>query len=126
MKKILFVDDEPNVLSAIRRQLHERFEVETASSPHEGLQALRNWPQYSVVVADMGMPEMSGVEFLAQARQIAPNVVRLMLTGYLSQATAVDAINQGHIFSFLTKPCPPGTPGRGAGCRRRPAQLNHC
>jgi len=106
MKKILFVDDEPNVLSAIQRQLHERFLVESAPGPLAGLATLeKNWPDYSVVVADMGMPEMTGIEFLAQASQLAPNVVRVMLTGYVNQATAVEAINQGNIFRFLTKPC---------------------
>jgi response regulator RpfG family c-di-GMP phosphodiesterase len=106
MKKILFVDDEPNVLSAIQRQLHGRFEVETATGAKAGLKALEKWPEYSVVVADMGMPDMSGIDFLAQVRELAPNVVRVMLTGYVNQATAVEAINKGHIFRFLSKPCP--------------------
>ncbi|MGA2543189.1 MAG: HD domain-containing phosphohydrolase [Verrucomicrobiota bacterium] len=105
MKKILFVDDEPNVLSAIQRQLHQRFEVETAVGPIAGLEALQNGGDYSVVVADMGMPKMSGVEFLAKACEMAPDIVRVMLTGYLNQATAVEAINQGSIFRFLNKPC---------------------
>ncbi len=105
MKKILFVDDEPNVLSAIQRQLHQRFEVQTAVGPLAGLEALQHGRDYSVVVADMGMPKMSGVEFLAKACEMAPNVVRVMLTGYLNQSTAVEAINQGSIFRFLNKPC---------------------
>jgi response regulator RpfG family c-di-GMP phosphodiesterase len=106
MKRILFVDDEPNVLSAIHRQLYDRFQVETATGPVAGLAALeKNWPDYSVVVADMGMPGMTGIEFLAHASQIAPQVVRVMLTGYVNQATAVEAINQGKIFRFLSKPC---------------------
>jgi response regulator RpfG family c-di-GMP phosphodiesterase len=54
----------------------------------------------------MGMPKMSGVEFLAKTCEIAPDIVRVMLTGYLNQATAVEAINQGSIFRFLNKPCP--------------------
>jgi response regulator RpfG family c-di-GMP phosphodiesterase len=106
MKKILFVDDEPKVLSAITRQLHDRFEVETTADPRAALAALQNWRDYSVVVADMGMPEMTGIEFLTKAGEIAPNVVRVMLTGYLNQATAVEAINRGSIFCFLNKPCP--------------------
>jgi len=105
MKKILFVDDEPNVLSAIQRQLHGRFEVQTAVGPAPGLEALQNGRDFSVVVADMGMPKMSGVEFLAKACEMAPDVVRVMLTGYVNQTTAVEAINQGSIFRFLNKPC---------------------
>ena len=105
MKKILFVDDEPNVLSAIQRQLHGRFEVQTAVGAAPGLEALQNGRDFSVVVADMGMPKMSGVEFLAKACEMAPDVVRVMLTGYVNQTTAVEAINQGSIFRFLNKPC---------------------
>jgi response regulator RpfG family c-di-GMP phosphodiesterase len=105
VKKVLFVDDEPNVLSAIQRQLHGRFEVQTASNPINALEALQDGRDFSVVVADMGMPRMNGVEFLAKAGEIAPDVVRVMLTGYLNQSTAVEAINQGSIFRFLNKPC---------------------
>jgi response regulator RpfG family c-di-GMP phosphodiesterase len=105
MKKILFVDDEPNVLSAIQRELHQRFEIETAVGPIAGLAALQNGSDYSVVVADMGMPQMTGVEFLAKVREMAPDIVRIMLTGYVNQSTAAEAINQGGIFRFLNKPC---------------------
>ena len=105
MKKILFVDDEPNVLSAIQRQLHQKFLIVTAVGPIEGLAAMQKWRDYSVVVADMGMPKMSGVEFLAKCSEMAPDVVRIMLTGYVNQSTAVEAINQGAIFRFLGKPC---------------------
>jgi len=105
VKKILFVDDEPNVLSAIQRHLHQRFEVQTAAGPAAGLAALQNGRDYAVVVADMGMPKMSGVEFLAKACQLAPDAVRVMLTGYVNQSTAVEAINQGGVFRFLNKPC---------------------
>jgi response regulator RpfG family c-di-GMP phosphodiesterase len=105
MKKILFVDDEPNVLSAIQRQLRQLFEVETASSPIAALASLTNGRNYAVVVADMGMPKMSGVEFLAKAGEIAPDTVRVMLTGYLNQSIAAEAVNQGGIFRFLNKPC---------------------
>jgi response regulator RpfG family c-di-GMP phosphodiesterase len=106
MKKILFVDDEPNVLSAIQRQLHSIYKVETAPGPAEGLEALKNWRDYSVVVADMSMPEMNGVEFLSKVKELAPDIVRVMLTGYADQATVTEAINQGSIFRFLSKPCP--------------------
>ena len=107
MKKILFVDDEPNVLAAFQRQLRKQFSVETAVGPKEGLAALQNWRDYAVVVADMRMPEMSGVEFLAKVKADAPDVVRMMLTGNADQTTAIEAINEGNIFRFLNKPCPP-------------------
>src|SRR5579863_5417363 len=107
MKKILFVDDEPNVLAALERQFRKHFPVEIAVGPASGLMALRNWKDYSVVVADMRMPEMNGVEFLTKVRESAPEVVRVMLTGNADQATAIEAINQGNIFRFLNKPCAP-------------------
>src|SRR5271165_2133310 len=107
MKKILFVDDEPNVLAAFERQLRKEFAVETALGPWAGLKALQNRQDYAVVVADMRMPEMNGVEFLAKVKHSAPDVVRMMLTGNADQTTATEAVNHGSIFRFLNKPCPP-------------------
>src|SRR5581483_11619317 len=104
MKKILFVDDEPNVLAAFQRQLRKQFSVETALGPQEGLAALQNSRDYAVVVADMRMPEMNGVEFLIKVKATAPDVVRMMLTGNADQNTAIEAINEGNIFRFLNKP----------------------
>ena len=107
MKKILFVDDEPNILAAFQRQLHKHFHVDTATGPAAGLAALQNWREYAVVVADMQMPEMNGVDFLVKVKSAAPDLVLMMLTGNADQATAVKAINRGNIFRFLNKPCPP-------------------
>jgi response regulator RpfG family c-di-GMP phosphodiesterase len=107
MKKILFVDDEPNILAAFQRQLHKHFQVDTATGPAAGLAALQNWREYAVVVADMQMPEMNGVDFLVKVKSAAPDLVLMMLTGNADQATAVKAINRGNIFRFLNKPCPP-------------------
>src|SRR5882724_8374025 len=107
MKKILLVDDEPNLLAALQRALRKQFAVETACGGAAGLVALQKWRDYAVVVSDMRMPEMNGVEFLSRTREIAPDVVRIMLTGNADQATAIEAINQGRIFTFLHKPCSP-------------------
>jgi response regulator RpfG family c-di-GMP phosphodiesterase len=107
MKKILFVDDEPNILAAYQRHLRKQFSVEIAVGPIAGLAAIRDPREFGVVVADMRMPEMSGVEFLVKVKEIAPEAVRMMLTGNADQATAINAINEGSIFRFLNKPCPP-------------------
>lgn len=123
MKKVLFVDDEPNVLAAFQRQLRKQFAVETALGPKEGLTALQKWNDYAVVVADMRMPEMNGVEFLARVKEMAPDVVRMMLTGNADQTTAIDAINEGNIFRFLTKPCPHETLIRAVEAGIRQHQL---
>ena len=105
--QILFVDDDPNILSAYKRSLHKRYQIVTCLSGDEGLNRLSNNGPFAVVVADMQMPGMNGVEFLRRAEVQAPDTVRLMLTGNADQKTAADAVNQGHVFSFLTKPCPP-------------------
>ena len=104
--RILFVDDDANILSGFRRTLHKRFTVVTSTSGAEGLDRLAKDGPFAVVVADMQMPGMNGIEFLRRAQTLAPDTVRLMLTGNADQKTAADAVNQGHVFSFLTKPCP--------------------
>lgn len=103
--RVLFVDDEPNVLAGFERQLRKRYEMETAPSGAEGLVALAREP-FAVVVSDMRMPGMDGAQFLARARERHPDTVRLLLTGYADLRSAIEAVNQGHIFRFLTKPCP--------------------
>lgn len=107
IERILFVDDDPNILQGYQRILRKRFVMEPALDGAEGLEAIRQQGPYAVVVADMRMPGMNGVEFLAQVKDIAPDTVRMMLTGNADQQTALEAVNQGHIFRFLTKPCPP-------------------
>ena len=103
--KILFVDDEPNVLQSIRRTLRSKFDLDTAEGGEEALGLLNANGTYAVIVSDMRMPGMNGVELLAQAKQQSPDTVRMMLTGNADQQTAVDAVNHGDIFRFLNKPC---------------------
>jgi response regulator RpfG family c-di-GMP phosphodiesterase len=103
---ILFVDDEPDALSGYRRVLRGQFAVDTAVGPHEGLAMIQKRP-YGVVVADMCMPGMDGIQFLSRVRELAPESIRIMLTGHADTSTAIDAVNRGSIFRFLTKPCAP-------------------
>jgi response regulator RpfG family c-di-GMP phosphodiesterase len=105
--KILFVDDEPNVLSGIQRILRKDFPVDTALGGEQGLAMLQEHGPYAVIVSDMQMPGMNGLEFLAKVEARAPDTVRMMLTGNADQRTAADAINCGHIFRFMIKPCGP-------------------
>lgn len=105
--RILFVDDDANLLEAIQRGLRKQFTIETAVGGGEALRKLENDGPYAVIVADMQMPEMSGLDFLRQAQNAAPDSVRMMLTGNSDLKTAVDAVNDGRVFRFLTKPCPP-------------------
>jgi response regulator RpfG family c-di-GMP phosphodiesterase len=103
--KILCVDDEQNILDGLKRQLRNRFEVDVAAGAEIALTKLSEGGPYAVVVSDMRMPNIDGVEFLRRVKKIAPETVRLMLTGNADQESAVRAVNQGNIFRFLTKPC---------------------
>lgn len=104
-QKVLFVDDEPNVLQSIRRGLRKVFDVHTAEGGEAALQLLRDEGSFAVIVSDMRMPGMNGVELLSQVKKLWPDTVRMMLTGNADQETAVDAVNHGDIFRFLNKPC---------------------
>lgn len=103
--RILCVDDEPHVVAALRDALRREFDVSTATSGPEALQVLADASPFTVVVSDFAMPGMDGSEFLAQARVIAPDAIRILLTGHATVHSAIDAVNNGFIFRFLTKPC---------------------
>jgi len=103
--KILCVDDDPAVLAAFQRGLRKQFHIDTARSGEEALAAIRANGPYAVVVSDMRMPGMDGIQLLAKVKAIARDTVRMMLTGNADQETAIEAVNEGNIFRFLTKPC---------------------
>lgn len=105
-ERILVVDDEPHVLQAIERRLRGHFRIETFSHPGQALEAVRSRGPYGVVVSDFRMPDMSGVDLLKKIRDVAPDTVRIILTGYADVDTAIEAVNEGNVFRFLTKPCP--------------------
>ncbi len=107
--KILCVDDEQNVLDGYNRLLRREFQIDTASGGEQALKLIQEKGPYAVIVTDMRMPGMDGVQFLAHANQLAPATVRIMLSGNADQQTAVEALNEGHIFRYLTKPCSPET-----------------
>lgn len=105
---VLFVDDEPNVLNAYKRNLRKDFDISTAESGADALALMKAKPgEFAVIVSDMQMPHMNGVEFLAESKVMSPNSVRMMLTGNADQQTAIDAINSGDIYRFINKPCTP-------------------
>jgi DNA-binding NtrC family response regulator len=103
--RILIVDDDKNALDGYKRLLRGLFEVETALGGGQGLAAIHLFGPYEVIISDMQMPGMNGAEFLAQVRQLAPNTVRMVLTGYKDINQAIEAVNEGRIFRYLTKPC---------------------
>lgn len=105
--RVICVDDEPQVLSGLSLHLRRRYDVETATSGAAALELLARQPQAAVLISDMRMPGMNGAELLAAACASHPATTRILLTGYSDMSSAVAAINNGKIFRFLVKPCPP-------------------
>ena len=103
--KILLVDDEANVLQGYTRVLRKRFEIDVALGGEEALTLLAEKGPYAVLVSDMRMPGMDGVELLSRVKNQYPDTIRIMLTGNADQDTATRAVNRGAIFRFLNKPC---------------------
>jgi CheY-like chemotaxis protein len=102
---VLLVDDEQVILEGIRRQLGDGFNVKTATSGPAALALIAKNPDFQVIVADMNMPEMSGIDFLRRASKINTKAVLMMLTGDTQRKTAEEAVDLAHVFHFITKPC---------------------
>jgi CheY-like chemotaxis protein len=103
--RVLFVDDEPNMLEGIRRTLRKQVEVVTAGSGADGLRLLSEEGPFALIISDMRMPLMNGAQFLAQARDQSPDTVRMILSGQSDLQATIAAVNEGHIYRFLNKPC---------------------
>jgi CheY-like chemotaxis protein len=103
--RVLFVDDEPNILDSIRRQLRKTHDILTATGGVEALALLKDTGPVALVVSDMRMPGMNGAELLTRIHQEYPDTVRMILSGQADLESTISAINNGHIFRFLTKPC---------------------
>ncbi len=102
--RILFVDDDPLALEGLSRSVYRDFKADLAEGPEEGLEKIKNDGPYIVVISDMRMPVMDGAEFLSRVRTLAPDSIRVMLTGYADTEAAMRAVNEGRIFRFLNKP----------------------
>ncbi len=104
---VLVVDDEPEVLASVRRQLRRDFRVLTANDANEALELLGR-ESVQVIVSDQRMPEVSGVELLTEVRERFPKTTRIMLTGYADLKAVIGSVNSGQIFRYITKPWNPG------------------
>jgi len=104
--QILFVDDEQRVLNSMRIMFRREYGLHLAASGSEALDIVQRMP-IDVIVADHRMPLMTGVEVLTHVRQSSPRTVRILLTGYADLDAVEGSINEGEVFRFLTKPCPP-------------------
>lgn len=104
--KILLVDDEVNITKSLRRLLMDvdQYDIHIANSGQDALDILGDEADVGVIISDQRMPEMTGVEFLKKARVLAPDAVRILLTGYADIEASIAAINDGAVFRYLTKP----------------------
>jgi response regulator RpfG family c-di-GMP phosphodiesterase len=106
--RILVVDDDVQVLDALRRNLRTHFDVTVTSEAGDALELVAAKGPFAVVVSDLRMPGMDGVALLSCIRQVSPDTVRVLLTGYADLDAAIAAVNEGNVFRFLNKPCPTG------------------
>ena len=104
-ERILLVDDDTNVLDGYRRGLSREFLMETAAGGQEALKLTAENGPYAVVISDMRMPGIDGIQLLSKIKVLSPETIRVILTGNADLGTAIEAINEGSIFRFLTKPC---------------------
>lgn len=103
---LLVIDDEPDILSALRRQFRKRYSIYVAESAEDGYRIMTEVPIH-VIISDQRMPGMRGSEFFSKVRHEYPDAVRLLLTGYSDIQAVIDAINDGNIFRYITKPWNP-------------------
>jgi CheY-like chemotaxis protein len=107
LPRILCVDDEPRVLESLTLNLRRHFQINTANSAAAALDLLATGAAPAVVISDMRMPIMDGAALLKRISQLYPEITRILLTGEPSRDAAAAGVNEGQIFRFLTKPCPP-------------------
>lgn len=104
-EKVLFVDDDESLLGSVHRNFRNRYDLDIATGGPQALRAMEEHGPYAVVVADMAMPGMNGIEFLKKAQVLAPDTIRIMFTGHPGPLTLLQAINSGQVFRFIAKPC---------------------
>jgi CheY-like chemotaxis protein len=104
-RKILFVDDEPAALKLYKHMLNGEFDIVTAPCGEDAIAMLDDQGPFAIVISDLKLQGMDGAQFLKRMQQLAPNTVRLLLTGRLDLGSAVNAVNEAGIFRLLLKPC---------------------
>ena len=106
---VLLVDDEVLNMEAVARTLGGRFEINTFDNPEEAFELVRRGECPDLIITDQRMPQMTGAELLSAAVQVHPQCVGLIISGYSERQDLVGAINQAHVFAYLTKPWHPET-----------------
>jgi DNA-binding NarL/FixJ family response regulator len=103
--RVLLVDDDGIALLVHNKMLEKHAEIITATNANEALEIIKKDKSFAVIVSDQYMPEMNGAELLQIVGTIAPNMVRIMITGFADLDVAMQAVNLGNVFRFLVKPC---------------------
>ena len=101
--KILYIDDEVENLKAFKASFRRLFDVSICESPSEANEILKN-DEFEIIISDQRMPEMNGTDFFALIKESHPDAMRILLTGYADLEAVVDAINQGQVYRYITKP----------------------
>ena len=100
---LLFVDDEPDVLDSLRHQFHRSYRVLGCTSGKEAIEVLEN-DDVDLILSDQRMPGMTGDQLLRRARELKPDTIRMLFTGYADIQAVINAVNEGHIFRYILKP----------------------
>lgn len=100
---LLLLDDEEDILNALKRLLRKEYDITTFTNGHEALEYLTENPT-DIIMSDMRMPEMDGAEFLTKSKELCPNAIRLLLTGYSDMDSTIAAINEGSVYTYIGKP----------------------
>lgn len=106
LSRVLFVDDDSMILDALGRQFRRHYDLAFAESGQEALEKVKREGPFEVIISDRRMPGMDGIEFFSKVCEICPDSTRIMMTGDAEFEAAMNAVNEGQIFRFLTKPCP--------------------
>ena len=103
--RILFVDDEPNILQSMKRQLRKYYDVNVEKSGKDAIALFKKQGPFPIIISDLQMPEMDGIDFLKNIRTLDSDCVRILLTGNADLNAAISSVNEGNVFRFLKKPC---------------------
>ncbi|GAB6038497.1 hypothetical protein JCM15519_30560 [Fundidesulfovibrio butyratiphilus] len=109
LEKILFVDDDPIALEGLKLAAGGMFDATYALGPEQALEIVEKRGPFAVIVSDLKMPGINGVQFFTQVRRSHPETIRIMLTGVQDMDAAANAVNVGEVYRFYTKPCKPET-----------------
>jgi CheY-like chemotaxis protein len=105
--KMLLVDDDPEVLEGLTQLFGSEYDIYTAGNGEDGLTQVRRFPDIAIIISDQRMPGMRGVDFLKQAKSVAPDSMRILLTGYSDLEAVLESVNVGEVFRYVRKPWQP-------------------